>query len=69
MRRTQPHPGPCRPGRLAADRRARAAAGAVPLGVATGIYSRAELEAVAPGVVVLDSLADTEAALRALGLA
>ncbi|GLI60029.1 hypothetical protein VaNZ11_002094, partial [Volvox africanus] len=44
-------------------------AGAVPIGVATGIYSREQLEAVAPheSVVVLDSLADLPFVLQKLG--
>lgn len=46
------------------------AAGAVPIAVATGIFSRNQLEAVAPGesVVVLDSLADVPLVLQTLGL-
>ncbi|KXZ54465.1 hypothetical protein GPECTOR_4g530 [Gonium pectorale] len=44
-------------------------AGAVPIGVATGIFSRSELEAVAPeaDVIVLDSLQDVELVLQKLG--
>ncbi len=47
---------------------AAAAAGATPVGVATGVHSRTDLEGAVPGVVVLDDLSDTAAALRALGL-
>ena len=44
-------------------------AGATPIGVATGIFSRQALEEVAGGAgVVLDDLADTAAVLAALGL-
>jgi phosphoglycolate phosphatase len=51
------------------DVRAALAAGATPVGVATGVHSREELEAAGgPGVVVLDDLTDTAAALAALGL-
>lgn len=45
-------------------------AGAVAIAVATGIYTREQLEAVAPGkgVVVLDGLSDLDAVMTALGL-
>ncbi|KAG2500409.1 hypothetical protein HYH03_001980 [Edaphochlamys debaryana] len=52
------------------DIKAAIDAGAVPIGVSTGIYSKAQLEAVAPGqqVVVLESLEDADAVLGAMGL-
>lgn len=45
-------------------------AGAVAIAVATGIYTKDQLEAVAPGkgVVVLDGLSDLDAVMTALGL-
>jgi phosphoglycolate phosphatase-like HAD superfamily hydrolase len=50
------------------DLRAAAAAGALPVGVATGIFSREELVAAGvPGAVILDDLSDLEASLRAMG--
>lgn len=42
-----------------------------PAGVATGIFTREQLEAVAPGnpdLVVVDSFEDLEATLKAIGL-
>ena len=44
--------------------------GAIAIGVATGIYTKEQLEAVVPGgqVVVLDDLTDTAAFMRVLGL-
>ena len=48
---------------------AAVAAGAEPVGVATGAHSLAELAAVAPpGTALLDSLEDLGAVLAALGL-
>ncbi len=44
-------------------------AGAVPVAVATGIYTAEQLQAVADGVVVLDSLSDVDAVLRVMKLA
>ncbi len=46
-------------------------AGATAIGVATGIYTREQLEAVAPGkdVVVCDGLSDVDAVMGLLGLA
>ncbi len=51
-----------------AHAQAAVAAGAQPIGVATGIFSKEQLEAVAPGATVLDSLADVPAVLKHLGL-
>lgn len=52
------------------DLLAAVGAGADAVGVCTGVHTRAELEAVeGGGVVVLDDLSDTAAALAALGLA
>lgn len=53
-----------------ADIRAALTSGAAALGVATGVYPRAKLEALGaePEVVVLDSLEDTDAVMAALGL-
>lgn len=50
------------------DIQAAIEAGAVPIGVATGIYTKQQLLDVAPGVLVLDSLASLPQALAALGL-
>lgn len=50
------------------DLKAARAAGALPVGVATGVFSRGELEAAGvPGAVILDDLSDLEASLRAMG--
>lgn len=50
------------------DLKAAAAAGALPVGVATGIFSKEELAAArVPGAVILDDLSDLEASLRAMG--
>lgn len=50
------------------DLAAAAAVGAVPVGVATGIFTREELVAAAvPGAVILDDLSDLEASLKAMG--
>ena len=45
-------------------------AGATAIGVATGIYTKEQLEAVAPGkdVIVLDGLHDIDGFLKAVGL-
>ena len=46
---------------------AAVAAGAVPVGVTTGVHTKQELEAVAPpGTVILDSMADVEGAVAAI---
>lgn len=50
------------------DLQAAVDAGAVPVGVTTGIYSRAELEAACPGAIILDDMSDLEATLRVFGL-
>ena len=51
------------------DLKAAEAAGALPVGVATGIFSKEELVAAnVPGAVILDDLSDLEASLRAMGL-
>lgn len=55
------------------DIQAALAAGSVAVGVATGIYSRQQLEecgagAAAGSVVVMNSLEDTDAVLKALQL-
>jgi len=50
------------------DMKAAAAVGALPVGVATGIFSKEELLAAeVPGAVVLDDLSDLEASLKAMG--
>lgn len=50
------------------DLKAAAAAGALPVGVATGVFSKEELVAAAvPGAVILDDLSDLEASLKAMG--
>ena len=50
------------------DLKAAAAAGALPVGVATGIFSKEELAAAGvAGAVILDDLSDLEASLRAMG--
>ncbi|PNW83221.1 hypothetical protein CHLRE_06g311850v5 [Chlamydomonas reinhardtii] len=51
------------------DIKAAVDAGAVPVAVATGIYTAEQLKAVAEGVVVLDSLSDVQAVLRVMKLA
>jgi phosphoglycolate phosphatase len=50
------------------DLKAAAEAGALPVGVATGIFSKEELVAAGvPGAVILDDLSDLEASLKAMG--
>lgn len=50
------------------DLKAAAEAGALPVGVATGIFSKEELAAArVPGAVILDDLSDLEASLKAMG--
>ena len=50
------------------DLMAAAEAGALPVGVATGIFSKEELVAAdVPGAVILDDLSDLEASLKAMG--
>lgn len=50
------------------DLKAAAAAGALPVGVATGIFSKEELAAArVPGAVILDDLSDLEASLKEMG--
>lgn len=50
------------------DVQAAVGGGAIPVGVATGIYTRQELAEAAPGAVVLDDLTDLPAVLRTFGL-
>ena len=50
------------------DVQAAEAAGAGAVGVTTGIYTRQELESVAPSAVVLEGLQDLAAVLQVLNL-
>lgn len=50
------------------DVRAAAAAGAVPIGVTTGIYTREQLEEACPEAVILEGLHDVNGVLKLAGL-
>lgn len=53
------------------DIQAAIEAGATAVAVCTGIFTKEQLASVAPGqdVILLDSLEDTDAVMKALGLA
>ena len=50
------------------DVRAAQAAGVTPVGVSTGVFSTDELRQAVPESVLVDSLADVDAAMRVFGL-